>query len=471
MQDGKMLHVLSVTTIASFLAGINARIVVVGLPLIAHFLGADVEQALWFTQAYMLGSTAIQLIVGRLSDIFGRVNLFSLGFGLFSIAALLCGFSWNPFNMIAFRFFQGIGAAFLMSLSLTIIADNAPRERVGTWIGVNQVAFRLGSLLGLTLGGVIIDLMGWRWVFWIYVPLGLVSIFWSKRRLEEVFKPRERPRIDSFGFITFTVSISLILLSLTYASYPNSSRLSWILALAGLMTLSLFILWELRFPSPALDLRIFRIWQFSGGIIAQLLYAIAFGATTILLVVYLEIIRGLSPSDTGLLLVPYELSFLVFGVAGGKLSDRYGYAPVTIIGLALSSASLYLMSGLRMDMPLYIAVIYMLLFGMGTGLFVTPNASSIVMSAPPERRGVASSMRTISFNLGFAISLNLAILVMTQFIPYNIASKLITEDYSGIANIARDLQNLSIALSQTFKVQSIIMAVAIIFSFSRSMRD
>jgi len=107
MQDGKMLHVLSVTTIASFLAGINARIVVVGLPLIAHFLGADVEQALWFTQAYMLGSTAIQLIVGRLSDIFGRVNLFSLGFGLFSIAALLCGFSWNPFNMIALGSFRG----------------------------------------------------------------------------------------------------------------------------------------------------------------------------------------------------------------------------------------------------------------------------------------------------------------------------------------------------------------------------
>jgi Arabinose efflux permease len=302
--------------------------------------------------------------------------------------------------------------------------------------------------------------------------LALVSIFWSKRRLEEVFKPRERPRIDSFGFITFTISISVILLSLTYASYPNSSRLSWILALAGLITLALFILWELRFPSPALDLRIFRIWQFSGGIIAQLLYAIAFGATTILLVVYLEIIRGLSPSDTGLLLIPYELSFLVFGVAGGKLSDRYGYAPVTIIGLALSSASLYLMSGLRMDTPLYIAVIYMLLLGMGTGLFVTPNASSIVMSAPPERRGVASSMRTISFNLGFAISLNLAILVMTQFIPYSIASKLITEDYSGIVDdIARDLQNLSVALSQTFKVQSIIMAVAMIFSISRSMRD
>ncbi|RZN60655.1 MAG: hypothetical protein DSO07_06640 [Thermoproteota archaeon] len=125
-----------------------------------------------------------------------------------------------------------------------------------------------------------------------------------------------------------------------------------------------------------------------------------------------------------------------------------------------------------MDTPLYIAVIYMLLLGMGTGLFVTPNASSIVISAPPERRGVASSMRTISFNLGFAISLNLAILVMTQFIPYSIASKLITEDYSGIVDdIARDLQNLSVALSQTFKVQSIIMAVAMIFSISRSMRD
>jgi EmrB/QacA subfamily drug resistance transporter len=467
MPDRRMLHVLSVTTIASFLAGINARIVVVGLPLIAHFLGADVEQALWFTQAFMLGSTAIQLIVGRLSDLFGRVNLFSLGFGLFSIAALLCGLSWDPAHMIAFRFLQGMGAAFLMSLSLTIIADNSPRESVGTWIGVNQVAFRLGSLLGLTLGGIIIDLMGWRWLFWIYVPLGFLSVFWSKRRLEEVFRPKEKPKIDLIGFISFTTSVSLILLSLTYASYPNSAGISSALALAGIVMLIFFALWELRFPSPALDLRIFRIWQFSGGVIAQLLYAIAFGASTVLLVIYLEIIRGLSPSATGLLLIPYELSFLVFGVAGGRLSDRYGYAPVALVGLALSSASLYLMSRLSVDTPLQAAIIYMLLLGMGTGLFTTPNASSIVMSTPPERRGVASSMRTISFNVGFAISLNLSILVMIQFIPYSIASKLITEDYSGLGDIAGNIQFLSIALSRTFKVQSIIIAAAMLFSFSR----
>ncbi len=465
MSEREMLHVLSVTTLASFLTGINARILIVGIPELAHSLGADVEQVFWFTQAYMLGSTAAQLIVGRLSDLYGRVNLFSLGFLLFSFPALLCGFSSDPLQLILLRLIQGVGAAFLMTLSLTIITDAVPRERLGTWIGVNQVAFRAGSLIGLTLGGLILDRMGWRWLFWFYVPIGIASVLWSKVRLRERYGPIERPRVDTLGFLIFTSSISLILLSLTLAAYgAHNIRKSILLASLGLILLIVFTYWERRFPSPALDLRLFRSWQFTGGIVAQFLYSLAFGSVSALLVIYLSVLRGYSASLTGLSLLPFELAFLIFGTLGGRLSDAYGYAPVTLIGLILASASLYSMSSFSMQTPPQLLLASMLLLGCGAGLFVTPNTSSIMASSPVERRGVASSMRTLSFNVGFALSLNLCILTMTRFIPYDLASRLIAAH--TIVNL-EEAGVLARALSETFRVQSFIVASAMLFSISR----
>ncbi|MEM3480839.1 MAG: MFS transporter [Candidatus Korarchaeum sp.] len=466
MSKREILQVLSVTTLASFLTGINARILVVGIPELAHSLGADMEQVLWFTQAYMLGSTAVQLVIGRLSDLYGRVNLFSLGFAVFSLSALLCGFSSSPFQVILLRLIQGIGAAILMTLSLTIITDAVPSVQLGTWIGVNQTAFRAGSLIGLTLGGIILDYMSWRWLFWIYVPIGIISLLWSKLMLRERYKPTEIPKIDFLGFLTFTSSISSILLSLTLAAYgAHNLKISMLLVSLGVLLLIAFAYWETRFPSPALDLELFKNWQFASGIVAQFLYSLAFGSVSVLLVIYLSVVRFYSPSITGLFLLPFELTFLLFGVLGGRLSDEYGYAPITLFGLTLASASLYSMSHFSSQTPPQLIAASVLLLGCGAGLFITPNASSIMASSPAERRGVTSSMRTISFNVGFALSLNLCVLVMTRFIPYDLASKLIAAGEALTGSL--EIEALAKALSETFKIQSLIMASAMVFSISR----
>ena len=153
-----ILGVISVTTLASFLTGLNARLAVVGLPVIAHELGADIDTILWIVQGFMLGSTIIQLIVGRLSDLFGRVKLFNVGFLVFITAAVIAGFSPNPFILILARIIQGMGGAFLMTLSVTILTDNVPKNSLGTWLGINQVAWRVGDVVGLSLSGVIIEL-------------------------------------------------------------------------------------------------------------------------------------------------------------------------------------------------------------------------------------------------------------------------------------------------------------------------
>ncbi|MGB9728030.1 MAG: MFS transporter [Nitrososphaeria archaeon] len=466
-----ILGVISVTTLASFLTGLNARLAVVGLPVIAHELGADIDTILWIIQGFMLGSTIIQLIVGRLSDLFGRVRLFNLGFLIFITAAVIAGFSPNPFTLVLARIIQGIGGAFLMTLSVTILTDNVPKNRLGTWLGINQVAWRVGAVAGLSLSGVIIDYLGWRWIYLFYVPLGFGFYLWSARTLKEVYKPTEKPNLDKVGFTLFTGFLSLILIALSLFTFgPPYLSLASILLLTSILFLASFVFCENRIPWPALDISLFKIWPFSGGIISQFLYSIGFGASTTLLVLYLEVVKGLSATITGFLLIPFELSYLIFGVLGGRLSDKYGYVSVASSGLIASAIAFYGLSTITPESDLNFIILCEILFGFGAGLFIAPNTSSIMSSAPLSKRGVASALRTISFNIGFVLSLNVAIISMVQFIPYDVASKLITAEGLITNSAGYSLTDLSNALTKSFAIQATAMACAIPFTLTRGMR-
>jgi len=466
----RILSVISVTTLASFLTGLNARLAVVGLPIIASALNADVDMMLWIIQGYMFGSTIIQLIIGRLSDLYGRVRLFNLGFLIFICAAVLAGFAPNPYVLIVARMIQGVGGALLMTLSVTILTDNVPRNSLATWLGVNQVAWRVGAVAGLSLSGVIIDVMGWRWIYLIYVPIGFIFYLWGMHTLKEAYKPEEKPRIDLGGFTLFTAFLISILLSLTmFTSGITYIQMASILLVLSLIFLAIFVLWEIRIQQPALDLRLFKIWQFTGGITAQLLYSIGFGSFSTLLVLYLEIVRGFSATSSGLLLIPFEASYLVCGVLGGRLSDKYGYVPVTVIGLISSATAFLGLSTINPSSNVNMIIFYEVMFGFGTGLFLSPNTSSIMTSVPAGKRGVASSIRAVSANIGMLLSLNVAILSMVQYIPYDVASALISSGGAeGLGGYT--LADLSNAIAKSFMTQALAMLAAIPFSLSRAIK-
>jgi len=464
------LHVVSVTTLASLLTGVNARLAVVGIPTVAQALNADVVSVVWIIQGFMLGSTVTQVIVGRLADLYGRVRLFNVGFLIFSLGALAAGLSTNSVGVVLARVLQGVGGAFLMSLSITILTDNVRHELLATWLGVNQIAWRVGALAGLTLSGFIIDYLSWRWLFLIQVPIGVASYLWSVRVLREVYRPVERPVIDWPGFTLFTSSITLILISLTLLTYGLS--ITWLgtaLLVTGLLLLAAFTVVELRTQNPLIDLSIFKVWQFTGGVVAQVLYSIAFGASITLLSLYLQLVRGLPASATGLALLPFELSFLVSGVVGGRLSDIYGYVPLTIAGPLTASASLYALSKTtpQVGCDINLMLIAIAFLGIGTGLFTAPNVSSIMSSVPPHRRGIASSIRTLTFNVGFMISLNTAILTITKYLPYDITSKILTHidmPEAGLGGVASEFAR---GVGESFKLQTLIMLSAIPFSIAR----
>ncbi|MEM3573896.1 MAG: MFS transporter, partial [Nitrososphaeria archaeon] len=274
------------------------------------------------------------------------------------------------------------------------------------------------------------------------------------------------------GFATFTGFLSSLLVALSLFTFgPSYVNLAYILLIVSIVFLVAFVFWENKIPWPALDLSLFKIWQFTGGIISQSLYAIGFGASTTLLVLYLEVVKGFSATLTGFLLIPFELSYLVFGVLGGRLSDRYGYVKIAFIGLLASSLAFLGLSTIVPETEINFIIFCQLLFGFGAGLFIAPNTSSIMSAAPLDKRGVASALRTISFNIGFVLSLNVAIISMVQFIPYDVASKLIMAEGLVSDSGGYSLSDLCNALAKSFLLQSMAMAAAIPFTILRGTRN
>ncbi len=418
---------MTVTTVGVLMAGLDSRIVIVGLPSVAASLGADLEQAIWITQAYVLGSTVALLLVGRISDIVGRVKLYTSGFAVFTIGSLLTSFATNPAQVIGFRALQGLGSAILFTNSAAMIVDATPAHELGLSLGINQVAFRMGSMAGLTVSGVILSILDWRALFYINVPIGIFGTAWAHFRLREIAKLDRGAPIDWAGFVSFTGFIMALLLALTLAAYGvGEARTVDALLALSFGSLAVFAYVEHRTRHPLLDLRLLRIREFTGGVVAQLLNAIAFGAVLLLLSLYFQLVLGLSPLTAGVLILPMDVATLACGPLSGRLSDKYGHVPFTTTGLAVISLSLFLLSTTDASTPYSHLIVYIILFGAGLGFFASPNISSIMGSVPAERRGIASGFRATFFNVGYTVSLNLAILIMTFTVRYDLVTQILS---------------------------------------------
>jgi len=235
--------------------------------------------------------------------------------------------------------------------------------------------------------------------------------------------------------VSFTGFIMALLLALALAAYGVSEAGTVDALLAfSFGGLAVFAYVEHRIPHPLLDLRLLRVREFTGGVVAQLLNAIAFGAVLLLLSLYFQLVLGLSPLAAGVLILPMDVATLACGPLSGRLSDKYGHVPFTTTGLAAISLSLYLFSTTDASTQYSHLVLYIMLFGAGLGFFASPNISSIMGSVPAERRGIASGFRATFFNIGYTVSLNLAILIMTFTVRYDLVTQILSSgDPSAIS--------------------------------------
>ena len=454
--------VLTVTAVGTLMSGINMRVVVIGLPTIATALGADLETALWVTQAYQLLTTVGLLVVGRITDMFGRVKIYNLGFVIFTIGSALCSLSQNGVQLIVFRLLQGAGAAMLIANSIALITDATPLQQLGFAIGINQILFRVGSVLGLTLGGALIELTGWRSVFYMNVPVGIFGTLWAYIRLKETSgKRKNRERFDLWGFFAFITALGSLLLSTTFATM-NSSLLPFATLLAALSAVSfvLFIFQERRTDDPLLDLRLFSERLFAAGNGSLFFYGLSMGSVTLIMSLYLQVVRGYGPLEAGLMFVPMEVTFAIAGPLSGNLSDRYGSRGLTTTGMGVIATGLFLLSGVSATTSYLEIGIVLGLVGIGLGLFVAPNWSSVMRSVPAQRRGVASAIRATMFNSSSVISVSFVAAMLVTELPYSTASAILSGTVATVS--AADQAGFLIGVREALLASGILSLIGVI---------
>jgi EmrB/QacA subfamily drug resistance transporter len=463
--------VLTVTTIGVLMAGLDSRIVIIGLPEVVSALGADTEQGIWINQAYLLGSIAVLALVGRIADIFGRKRIYTGGFLIFTAGSAMTSIANSPLQVVLFRIIQGIGAGTILTNSVALLTDATPKNELGLSLGVNSLGFRFGAMAGLTVSGLILSFTGdWRALFYINVPIGIFGTLWAQLAIKETPPTNRSVHMDWGGFLAFTTFVTMLLLALTFGAYGLASRTTmYEFLFISIASLAVFVVHEQRCDHPLVDLKLLKIREYTGGVFAQLINAIAWGAVLLLLSFYFQLVIGLSPLNAGLRMIPFDIAFLVSGPLSGRLSDKFGHLPFTTSGIILSSISLYLFSTVDAFTPYSTITLYMLLFGAGIGLFSSPNMSSIMGSVPAERRGIASALRSTFFNVGFATSLNLAVLIISFTVPYTLVTQMVSIG-SAITTNAEKMLFLQ-GLKITYLWLAILNAVAVIPSVLRGKRS
>jgi EmrB/QacA subfamily drug resistance transporter len=379
-----------------FLGTIDGSIVNVALPTLVLDLDTTFPVVQWVVLAYLLALATLVLGIGRLGDIVGKKTIYASGFAVFTLGSVLCGLSPSVGWLIGFRVFQALGAAMIFALGFAIITEAFPREERGRALGINGAIVSVGIVLGPTLGGLLIDSLGWRWIFFVNLPVGIVGTITAIRYIPDV-PPESGERFDVPGAAVFLVLLLTFLLGLTFGQTDGFGE-PRTLALLGTaaVALPLFVWIERRAEHPMLDLSLFRNRLVSVNLFAGWASFAAIGGVFILLPFYLERVLGHTPAETGLLLASVPLALGISAPAAGSISDRIGPWPVVLTGLAILFASYLLMLTLDTGTTALAYLVTMAPVGLGMGIFQSPNNSAIMGAVPPRRLGVTSGLLTIT---------------------------------------------------------------------------
>jgi len=464
---------LTNTTIGTLMASLDRNIVLIALPTIALDLHASFFTLVWIVLVYWLVTASVLLNFGRLSDMFGRVKLYNMGFALFTLGSGLCSISQTGEQLILFRIIQALGAAFLFSNSAAIITDTFAENERAKALGLNQTSIVVGSVIGLVFGGFLTSYLGWRSIFWVNLPIGIFATIWSYAKLRELGVIRKE-KIDWLGNTTFAGGLSMILLGVTLATFKIINPYEIFLPIiGGFSLLVLFIITEKKVSRPMFDLSLFKIRLFTGGIIAIFLNALARGSFTLIMSFYLQgPSMKLSSLDAGIYLIPVSIALAVFAPVSGWLYDKYKLRFFTSAGLLVSALGFFILTGIGVTMSFYEVVMPLVMIGAGMGIFASPNRASIMTSVPSSRRGVSAAISTTFVMIGNSFSIGLVFLIMTNIISLHTAEQLFSGSFQPTSSSSVAISNPIIdkflsSIHLVFFVSAIMMLASIIPSVIR----
>ena len=426
----EIMVVLSGLLVGMFLAALDQTVVSTAIRTIADRLDGLTAQA-WVTTAYLITSTISTPLYGKLSDQYGRKPFYVFAIAIFVVGSVLCGIATNIYELAAYRAVQGIGAGGLLSLAFAIIGDLVPPRSRGRYQGYFLAVFGISSVLGPVIGGAfagqttLLGIDGWRWIFFLNVPLGLLAAVVVVKRLSLPRKRSSAP-IDFLGagLLTTTV-VPGLLLAEKGRDWGWGSPLALSMMALSVLSLIAFVAVERRMGENAiLPPRIFQSSVFNLTSVTALLIGVGMFGGLVVLPLYLQIVRGGSPTEAGLQLTPLMLGIFVTSSVSGIFMKRTGrYKPLPIAGTALMFVALVLMSTLGVDTPLWQAMTYMVLMGMGLGLSMQTLVIAVQNALPPADMGVATSSVTFFRSLGGTLGAAVSLAILFGSLPGNIQDR------------------------------------------------
>lgn len=404
----KRWMILIVLNLFTFMSTLDGSIVNIALPVLVKELKLPIAQVEWVTTGYLMAICSVILFFGKLGDIAGKIRIFKIGTVIFIIGSLLCGLSVNLPFLIASRVIQAIGASMTMANSQGIVTDIFPSTERGKALGLIGTFVSLGSIAGPSLGGIIVSTLGWEYIFWVNVPIGLIAIALGWKVL-----PKDlihvKSKIDVPGSLLFAVFIVTLFAGLLLgqqAGYGDSRILSSLIAAAAAFIA--FIIVELRRTQPLLQLSLFKNPLFSLSILCAFLVFVANFCFNIIAPFYAQNMLNLSPFYAGFLLMLFPICMVIVAPLSGALSDKIGSEFLTFAGLIVMVIAQFGLARLHDGSPVVLAGVWIAMLGIGSGLFMSPNNSLIMSTVPRTQLGSAGSVNSLVRNVGMVVGITIA---------------------------------------------------------------
>jgi EmrB/QacA subfamily drug resistance transporter len=459
-------RILSVLVIGTLMASIDSTIVLLALPAITQALHANLYSSIWIILIYILVIAVATTQLGRLGDIFGRSNIFNLGFAVFTIGSAMCGFSGDITTLVLSRVVQGVGGAMVQANSGAIVADTFEPHRRGRAFGFTAFGYNIGALLGIVLGGTITTFVGWQYIFFINVPIGIIAVILGVVYIKD--KNRVTERLDIIGMLLFAASLVLISYAMIdFASFGVSAS-NLAMLISGFAVLAGFILFERRERYPMLNFKIFKSRILKYSMSASFLQSLGYMSVVFVVILYLQGIRGLNPFAASVLLIP---GYIVGSMAApymGRLSDKFGARIIATVGITLMCIAIFVYLSLGQYTSYYIIMLATIFSGIGGAMFWPANTSTIMAHAAQNQYGSTSGFLRTASNVGMLGSFVIAITAASIAIPRAAAFGIFLGTSKLIGGVSVGfLHGIDAALIVSFSI----LIIAGLLSFARGKED
>jgi EmrB/QacA subfamily drug resistance transporter len=462
--DSRINYLLLATALlGTFFSGTATRIVAISMPTVAQSLGTDLLGVSWALLSYQLSNIGLSVVFGRISDLWGREKIFALGFLVFAVSSLLCGFSQTVLQLILARFVQGVGGAMLQSSSRALASESVTEEFAGRAQGYMTTAHHTGFILGPSIGGVMIDYFSWRWSFFLLAPVGFGGTLLALANLkrQRLRPPPHSASVDYLGAaLLFAITTTLVFLLDRRTQLIVSGSAKMFLAVFFFASLAAFLLHESRAKHPFVNLELFKIRRFSFSVVSLLVIAISYTLTGFLMPFYLQDVLHFSPTQVGVLFMAPSILTVALAPLSGYMTDRLGPRVPATFGVGFMIVSLSLGGLLRTDSHWLLPAALIVVGAITNGIFNPANSTAMISMMPKEHRGFASAVNHVTFGLGNVLGVALGGLCMS----------LAFEHCTGLSAADLTTQNsrgFVAALNTTFLAAIVLSVIALFTSALR----